>query len=183
MGFFTIELARRVGPDGRVVAVDVQERMLRALERRMKRRGLGDRVQTRPTDGRNLPIADLRAAVDLCTAIHVVHEVPDTARFFEQVREALKPHGTVMVVEPAGHVDEAEFEEQVRAAEAVGLAVVEGLPTVGATRQERVGFGRFHLFHLDLDSAEAEVISALDAIDTTPSATTPGKITGYWHFM
>jgi cyclopropane fatty-acyl-phospholipid synthase-like methyltransferase len=132
MGFFTIELARRVGPDGRVVAVDVQERMLRALERRMKRRGLGDRVQTRPTDGRDLPIADLRAAVDLCTAIHVVHEVPDTARFFEQVREALKPDGTVMVVEPAGHVDEAEFEEQLRAAEAVGLAIVDHqLPGAG----------------------------------------------------
>ena len=32
MGFFTLELSRRVGPRGRVVAVDLQEEMLAALE-------------------------------------------------------------------------------------------------------------------------------------------------------
>ena len=37
MGFFTLEAARMVGPDGRVVAVDVQPRMLAGLERRAAR--------------------------------------------------------------------------------------------------------------------------------------------------
>ena len=37
MGFFTLELARLVGPRGRVVAVDVQARMLSGLRRRARR--------------------------------------------------------------------------------------------------------------------------------------------------
>jgi ubiquinone/menaquinone biosynthesis C-methylase UbiE len=36
-GFFTLELARRVGPSGRVIALDVQPRMIAGL----RRRGLG----------------------------------------------------------------------------------------------------------------------------------------------
>jgi hypothetical protein len=47
MGFFTIELARRVGARGRVVAVDVQPRMLSGLRRRAERAGVGPRVETR----------------------------------------------------------------------------------------------------------------------------------------
>jgi ubiquinone/menaquinone biosynthesis C-methylase UbiE len=38
MGFFTMELARRVGPSGRIVAVDVQPRMLDGFSRRRARR-------------------------------------------------------------------------------------------------------------------------------------------------
>lgn len=40
MGFFTLELARLVGPSGRVVAVDIQPRMLAGLRRRAARAGL-----------------------------------------------------------------------------------------------------------------------------------------------
>src|SRR5512133_2023740 len=47
MGFFTLEAARRVGPRGKVVAVDLQPRMLAALRRRAARAGLGERVETR----------------------------------------------------------------------------------------------------------------------------------------
>lgn len=50
MGFFTLELARAVGPKGRVVAVDVQAKMLAALERRARRAGLSrpHRMQAGP---------------------------------------------------------------------------------------------------------------------------------------
>ena len=40
MGFFTLELARLVGPRGKVVAVDVQPRMLSGLRRRAAKAGL-----------------------------------------------------------------------------------------------------------------------------------------------
>jgi SAM-dependent methyltransferase len=42
MGFFTLELARLVGPGGRVVAVDLQEKMLAALRRRAQKAGLAE---------------------------------------------------------------------------------------------------------------------------------------------
>ena len=47
MGFFTLELARRVGDSGRVVAVDVQPRMLAGLKRRAAKAGVLDRVDVR----------------------------------------------------------------------------------------------------------------------------------------
>ena len=39
MGYFTLDLARMVGPGGRVVAVDLQDRMLKALRRRALKKG------------------------------------------------------------------------------------------------------------------------------------------------
>ncbi len=47
MGFFTLELARLVGAEGRVVAVDVQPKMIAALRRRAERAGLLDRIEAR----------------------------------------------------------------------------------------------------------------------------------------
>src|SRR6187455_2296318 len=45
-GWFTIRLARRVGPNGRVYAEDVQTEMIQAIERRMAREGLEKIVKT-----------------------------------------------------------------------------------------------------------------------------------------
>ena len=47
MGFFTLELARLVGPEGRVVAVDVQPKMVEGLQKRARRAGLSDRIEAR----------------------------------------------------------------------------------------------------------------------------------------
>jgi predicted O-methyltransferase YrrM len=54
MGSFTLELARRVGPNGRVIAVDVQPRMIAGLKRRLAKAGLLERVDARiaPPDSR-----------------------------------------------------------------------------------------------------------------------------------
>jgi ubiquinone/menaquinone biosynthesis C-methylase UbiE len=125
MGFFTLELARLVGPAGRVVAVDVQPRMIDGLRQRAKRAGLASTIETRLARGEELGVADLAGRVDLVVALSVVHELPDPARFFEQVRRALKPAGRILVTEPRGHVGEAAFAETLRAAEAAGLARVE----------------------------------------------------------
>ena len=61
-GWFTMRLARRVGPNGRVYAVDVQRLMIEAISRRVQREGLDDIVKPvlgqttipsfRPTRGR-----------------------------------------------------------------------------------------------------------------------------------
>jgi ubiquinone/menaquinone biosynthesis C-methylase UbiE len=121
MGFFTLELARRVGPRGRVVAVDLQPRMLSALRRRAARAGVADRIELRQALPDSLGIADLAGKVDLVVAFALVHELPDAGRFFSEVRASLAPGGTVLVAEPSGHVKAAEFEESLAAAERAGL--------------------------------------------------------------
>ena len=65
MGYFTLPLARMVGPEGRVIAVDIQPKMLAALERRARRAGLIERIEIREAgpDGLGvrgqLPVASL----------------------------------------------------------------------------------------------------------------------------
>ncbi len=45
MGFFTVPAARLIGENGRVLAVDLQPKMISALKRRLARRGLLDRLR------------------------------------------------------------------------------------------------------------------------------------------
>jgi ubiquinone/menaquinone biosynthesis C-methylase UbiE len=130
MGFFTLELARRVGPGGRVVAVDVQERMLAGLRRRAARAGLAGRIEARLAAEDSLSVDDLAGRVDLVVAFAVVHELPDAGRFFAEVRRALAPGGAVLVAEPAGHVTAAGFEATLAAAERAGLRRAPG-PAIG----------------------------------------------------
>lgn len=47
MGFFTLPLARMVGPGGKVIGVDIQEGMLSALQRRAQAVHLAERIVTR----------------------------------------------------------------------------------------------------------------------------------------
>jgi SAM-dependent methyltransferase len=121
MGFFTLELARRVGPTGRVIAIDVQPRMLSGLRRRVRRAGLDGRVEARLTAQDALGVVDLAGAVDLVVAFAVVHELPDPTRFFAEIRPTLAPGGKVFLAEPAGHVKPAEFERTLGAAASSGL--------------------------------------------------------------
>lgn len=125
MGFFTLELARRVGPAGRVVAVDIQPRMLAALRRRAERIGLGGRIETRRAVGPDLGVSDLAGQVRFVLAFALVHELPDVAAFFAQVARALAPGGRVLLAEPRGHVSAAELERTLEVARAAGLEVVE----------------------------------------------------------
>jgi SAM-dependent methyltransferase len=125
MGFFTLDLARLVGPTGRVVAVDLQERMLAGLRRRARRAGLLDRIEARLAQPDRLGISDLAGQIDVAFALHVVHEVPDAASFFREIAATLKPDGRVVFVEPRGHVSEEAFAASLAAAETAGLLVVE----------------------------------------------------------
>lgn len=131
MGYFTLDVARLVGPAGRVVAVDVQARMISALLSRARRAGLADRVEARVCAADSLGIADLEGTVDLALVIHVAHEVPDQRALFAEILRALRPGAAALLAEPRGHVPEAEFAATVDAARAAGLVAA-----------ERVAFGR-----------------------------------------
>src|SRR5512138_3286387 len=125
MGFFTLELTRLVGPSGRVIAVDVQPKMLSGLQRRAAKAGLLDRIDARLATAESMGLADLGGAVDFTLAFAVVHEMPAPHPFFEQVAGASKAGAQVLFAEPAGHVKPAEFEEELQAAAAVGFHLID----------------------------------------------------------
>jgi ubiquinone/menaquinone biosynthesis C-methylase UbiE len=130
MGFFTLDLARMVGPQGRVVAIDLQEKMLEGLRRRAARAGLEDRIDLRRAAPDCLGIADLGGQADLVLAFYVVHEVREKASFFAEIAAVLNADGVVLVVEPPLHVSGAAFETSLAIAEGAGLRVT-GRPRIG----------------------------------------------------
>ena len=94
-GWFTIRLARRVGPNGVVYAQDVQRQMLDAIRRRVGREGLRN-VETRLGSGSapNLPAR----ALDAVLVVDVYPEVEDRVAFLRNVTDALKPGGRIGIV-------------------------------------------------------------------------------------
>jgi len=127
MGFFTLPLAQMIGESGRVVAVDIQPRMLSALRRRAAKAGLIQRIETRQALPDSLGVADLAGAVDLVLAVAVVHEMPSAEAFFSEAAAVLKPGGRVLFVEPAGHVTPERFAGELTAARTCGLVEVDRL--------------------------------------------------------
>ena len=124
MGFFTLELARLVGPFGRIIAVDVEPRMIGGLKRRAKKAGLLGRIDARAVPANSMQLGGLDGKIDFVFAAAVVHELPGAAPFFAEAARALKRGGTFFLAEPAGHVSEAEFAEQLAAAASTGLRIV-----------------------------------------------------------
>jgi cyclopropane fatty-acyl-phospholipid synthase-like methyltransferase len=122
MGFFTLPLARRAG-SGRVIAVDIQAKMLDALRRRATKAGLAQRIETRLASAASMGIDDLKGMVDFILAVAVVHEMPSAEAFFREAAAALAPGGRLLLAEPSGHVSEARFAEELTSAEHAGLAV------------------------------------------------------------
>ena len=141
MGFFTLELARMVGESGRVIAVDIQPRMIEGLRRRAAKAGVLNRVDARVAARDSLGIADLAGVVDFTLAFAVVHELPAAAPFFREVARASKPGARLLLVEPAGHVTAPLFDAELQASRDAGFTLVES-PSVRRSRAallEKVG--------------------------------------------
>lgn len=122
-GFFTLELARMVGPAGHVAAVDLQPGMLDLAKKKMEMAGLTGRVSFHPCRagaiGAGGPFA-------FALVFHVLHEVPDPARFLGELRSLLAPGRRALVAEPAYHIGRREFAVSLDLARRAGLNVGPG---------------------------------------------------------
>ena len=125
MGFFSLPLAEMVGPNGKVICVDVQEKMIRSLEKRAQKAGLSGRIQTIICNDGSLCLDDFKGKIDFALAIGVVHEVGDSVRFFSEIKEAMKPAGRLLVAEGKSFVSEADFERTVSVAKHNGFEVTD----------------------------------------------------------
>jgi len=137
MGFNAIALARLVGDEGSVIAVDVQRRMLDVLEKRARKAGVAHRICTRQCRPDSIGV---ETEVGFALAFWVVHEVPDARRFLTQVRSCLGPQARFLVVEPRGRVSERAFQQMLTLAQTVGLRLCD---------QPRIRFSRSALFLRD----------------------------------
>ena len=128
-GYFTLRLARAVGPRGHVYAVDPEPRSLERLRRRLERLGVRNvtPVLSRGDDP-HLPAG----ACDLVLIIDTYHHFPDGAAFLRRAAGALKPGGRLVGIDfqkretPVGPPVEHRVarEEFLRDAGRAGLALV-----------------------------------------------------------
>ena len=94
-GWFTIQLARRVGPNGVIYAEDIQRQMLEAIRRRVSREGLQNVQTVMGTAAEpNLP----RGALDAILMVDVYGELEQPVTFLRNLALALKPNGRIGIV-------------------------------------------------------------------------------------
>lgn len=122
-GFFSVEVAEMVGASGKVIAVDMQEGMLRKLESKIQGTEIEKRIKLHKCDKDKIGITE---KVDLVLAFYMFHEVPDQKKFLGEIKSMLKPKGEVFIVEPKFfHVSRQAFEETVKMAKEIRFKPVE----------------------------------------------------------
>lgn len=95
-GFYTLQLAKRVGARGLVYAVDIQQEMLDMLAERLTLRGVDNVKPVLATETESgLP----PATFDLVLMVDVYHELSDPAAVLAAIRASLRPKGRVAIVE------------------------------------------------------------------------------------
>ena len=96
-GFFTSRLARAVGPDGRVFAVDIDDKALERLRNRLNDDGLKNvTIVKGAADDPKLPAGVLDSAL----IVNAYHEIERHEPVLAALRRALKPEGRLVIVEP-----------------------------------------------------------------------------------
>jgi ubiquinone/menaquinone biosynthesis C-methylase UbiE len=107
-GYFTGEIAKLVGEEGRVIAADLQEKMLIKMAGKMKGMGVEQRVELHKCSEDKIGIMK---KVDFVLAFWMVHEVPDQLRMFEELRNI--------------HVSGRSFSKTIAFSEAAGFEIIE----------------------------------------------------------
>lgn len=137
MGYFTVGLARLTGPEGKVIAVDLQQRMLDVLQRRSRRAGVAERIVLHRCRKESLGV---EGPVDFALSFWMAHEIPDKPRFFREILALLKPQGRLLLVEPKFHVKKEGFERTVAVCRETGFLVLDQ-PSVALSRAFLLGKG------------------------------------------
>jgi ubiquinone/menaquinone biosynthesis C-methylase UbiE len=136
-GWFTVRLARRVGPNGRVYAQDIQPQMIEAISRRVARDGLQPRVKTvlGTSSDPSLP-NDLDAVL----IVDAYHEMEDPVALLRNLARSLKADGRIGIVDfkQDGGGPGPEMSERVDPER-----VIRDARTAGLTLLSREGFLRY----------------------------------------
>lgn len=95
-GVLSVMMARKVGPEGRVLAVDIQEEMLSLLRNKSRQLGLKNIVPVLGTPrSPKLPAG----SVDVALMVDVYHEFSFPWEMMQSLSRAMKPGGRVVLVE------------------------------------------------------------------------------------
>ena len=121
-GAFTVEAARRIEPGGTLVAVDIQPKMVAAVEQKVREAGLTN-AETHVASAYELPLED--KSVDRAFLVTVLPEIPDRQRTLAELRRVLKPDGVLSITEEFMDPDYPLARTTIRWAEKAGFELAE----------------------------------------------------------
>jgi ubiquinone/menaquinone biosynthesis C-methylase UbiE len=121
-GAFTIEAARRTKPGGRLLAVDIQPRMIAAVERKVRESKLTN-VETHVADAYHVPVET--GSVDRAFLVTVLPEIPDRKQALQELRRVLKTGGVLSLTEEFLDPDYPLARTTIRWAEEAGFELEE----------------------------------------------------------
>jgi len=121
-GFFSIEIAKMLDGSGKVIAADIQEKMLAKVRKKINGTNLEQSVELHKSDLENVGVAE---TVDFVLAFWMFHEVRNQEKFLADLISILKPSGFIFIVEPKIHVTKKEFGRIIDKTKASGLTIVE----------------------------------------------------------
>ena len=125
MGFFSLPLAKMVGPSGKVICVDIEENMIRSLEKRAAKAELSGRIHTIVCSDKSLGLDDFKGKIDFALAVGIEHDIQGSSEFFSELNQAMKPAGRLLVAAPKWFVSETDFEGTVSVANRNGFEVID----------------------------------------------------------
>ena len=121
-GAFSVDAARRAGPEGRLIAVDIQPEMIVQVEERAQEAGLAN-VETHVASAYDLPLDD--GSVDRAFLVTVLPEIPDQARALAELYRTIRPGGVISITEEFMDPDYPFISETVRRVEGAGFKLVQ----------------------------------------------------------
>ena len=98
-GYYTLDLAEWVGPEGTLEILDIQREMLDHAMGRVGKRGLANVTPTQG-DAQALPFGD--ASIDAVVLTTVLGEIPDQGAALREISRVLRPGGRLIVGELFG---------------------------------------------------------------------------------
>ena len=119
-GFTSLGLARLVGEEGKVIAADLQPRMLDIVKERAMKECVADRVHIHLCSRNKIGLLE---QVDFVVAFFMIHEVPNVKSFLEEIHSLLKPGGQFFVTEPKIHVGLVAFQQIMQKSSNIGFKV------------------------------------------------------------
>ena len=108
-GNFSLGMARLVGEDGKVLALDTSKKTLNALAVKARRAGLAERIETRLCVPPDYGLEGLEGEIDFGLCFYLLHRVEDKKGFLALVRRALRPGAGFLLAEPTYHVRREQF--------------------------------------------------------------------------
>lgn len=120
MGYFSIHMAKYIGNKGKVISVDIQEKMLEILMKRSKQIGLDNIISPYLSQG---DLSGINEKFDFALSFWMLHEVDSQEKLVKQIFGLLNPGGKYLIAEPKIHTSKKYFESMIEMCKSVGFSL------------------------------------------------------------